>query len=92
MIIIYSTQREKTVDISLTARFILYNDQGGITCYLLVSFQIYAGYQQRLFAIMLLSQSEDDISAIERGKSIMSYMDEIDVRLVDVPKMYLLSI
>lgn len=43
-------------------------------------------------AIMLLSQSEDDISAIERWKSIMSYMDEIDVRLVDVPKMYLLSI
>ena len=30
--------------------------------------------------------------AIEQGKSIMSYMDEIDVRLVDVPKMYLLSI
>lgn len=40
----------------------------------------------------LLTQLEDDISAIERGKSIMSYMDEIDVRLVDVPKMYLLSI
>lgn len=40
----------------------------------------------------LLAQLEDDISAIEQGKSIMSYMDEIDVRLVDVPKMYLLSI
>lgn len=40
----------------------------------------------------LLTQLEDDISAIEQGKSIMSYMDEIDVRLVDVPKMYLLSI
>lgn len=40
----------------------------------------------------LLTQLEGDISAIERGKSIMSYMDEIDVRLVDVPKMYLLSI
>lgn len=40
----------------------------------------------------LLTQLEDDISAIERGESIMSYMDEIDVRLVDVPKMYLLSI
>lgn len=40
----------------------------------------------------LLTQLEDDISAIERGKSIMSYMDEIDVQLVDVPKMYLLSI
>ena len=40
----------------------------------------------------LLAQLEDDISAIEQGKSIMSYMDEIDVRLVDVPKMYILSI
>lgn len=40
----------------------------------------------------LLTQLENDISAIEQGKSIMSYMDEIDVRLVDVPKMYLLSI
>lgn len=40
----------------------------------------------------LLTQLEDDILAIEQGKSIMSYMDEIDVRLVDVPKMYLLSI
>lgn len=40
----------------------------------------------------LLTQLEGDISAIERGKSIMAYMDEIDVRLVDVPKMYLLSI
>lgn len=40
----------------------------------------------------LLTQLEGDISAIEQGKSIMSYMDEIDVRLVDVPKMYLLSI
>ena len=40
----------------------------------------------------LLAQLEDDISTIELGKSIMSYMDEIDVRLVDVPKMYILSI
>ncbi len=40
----------------------------------------------------LLTQLEDDISAIEHGKSIMSYMDKIDVRLVDAPKMYLLSI
>lgn len=40
----------------------------------------------------LLTQLEDDISAVEQGRSIMSYMDEIDVRLVDVPKMYLLSI
>lgn len=40
----------------------------------------------------LLAQLEDDILAIEQGKSIMSYMDKIDFRLVDVPKMYLLSI
>ncbi len=40
----------------------------------------------------LLAQLEDDISSIEQGNSIMSYMDEIDVRLVNVPKMYLLSI
>lgn len=40
----------------------------------------------------LLAQLEDDISAIEQGKSIMSYMDKIDIRLVDVPKMHLLSI
>lgn len=30
--------------------------------------------------------------AIEQGKSIMSYMEDIDVQLVDVPKRYLLSI
>lgn len=40
----------------------------------------------------ILSQLEDDISAIEQGKSIMSYMENIDVQLVDMPKMYLLSI
>lgn len=40
----------------------------------------------------ILTQLEDDISAIEQGKSIMSYMEEIDVQLVEVPKMYLLSI
>lgn len=40
----------------------------------------------------ILAQLEDDISAIEQGKSIMSYMEDIDVQLVDVPEMYLLSI
>lgn len=40
----------------------------------------------------ILTQLENDISAIERGKSIMSYLEDIDVQLVDVPKMYLLSI
>lgn len=40
----------------------------------------------------ILTQLEGDISAIERGESIMSYLEDIDVQLVDVPKMYLLSI
>lgn len=40
----------------------------------------------------VLTRLENDISAIEQGKSIMSYMEDIDVQLVDVPKMYLLSI
>lgn len=40
----------------------------------------------------ILMQLKNDISAIEQGKSIMSYMDNIDVQLVDIPKMYLLSV
>ncbi len=40
----------------------------------------------------ILTRLEDDISAMEQGKSIMSYLDDIDVQLVDVPKMYLISI
>lgn len=40
----------------------------------------------------ILTQLEDDIFTIQHGKSIMSYIDNIDVQLVDVPKMYLLSI
>lgn len=40
----------------------------------------------------ILTQLEEDIASIEQGKSIMSYMDDIDIQLVDVPKMYLLSI
>ena len=40
----------------------------------------------------LLSQLEEDIIAIEQGKSVMSYMDDIDVQLVDVPAMNLLYI
>lgn len=39
-----------------------------------------------------LNQLENDISNIKCGKPIMSYLDDIDVELVDVPKMYLLSI
>ena len=32
---------------------------------------------------MILAQLEGDISTIEQGKSIMSYLDDIDVQLVD---------
>lgn len=40
----------------------------------------------------ILTQLENDILAIKQGKSIMSYMDDIDVQLVEVPMMYLLFI
>ena len=40
----------------------------------------------------ILTRLEDDISTMERGSSIMSYLEEIDVQLVEVPRMYLLSI
>ena len=40
----------------------------------------------------ILAQLQDDIWALERGKSIMSYLEDIDVQLVDVPDMHLLSI
>lgn len=39
-----------------------------------------------------LDQLNDDISNLKKGKSMMSYLEDIDVRLVEVPKMYLLSI
>lgn len=39
-----------------------------------------------------LDQLNDDISVLKQGKSIMSYLENIDVQLVEVPKMYLLSI
>lgn len=39
-----------------------------------------------------LTQLDDDISKIKQGKSIMSYMDTIDVQLVEVASMRLLSI
>ena len=40
----------------------------------------------------ILDQINNDLITIQQGKSIMSYMDNIDVQLVDVPLMYLLSI
>lgn len=41
---------------------------------------------------MILTQLEGDISTIEHGESIMSYMDNIDVRFVDVSKNCILHI
>ncbi|MBO5208244.1 MAG: MerR family transcriptional regulator [Lachnospiraceae bacterium] len=40
----------------------------------------------------MLHQLDDDITNLKQGKSIMSYLDNIDVQLVEVPMMYLLSI
>lgn len=40
----------------------------------------------------ILTQLEDDIACIQQGKSIMAYMEDIDVQLADVSRMYLLSI
>lgn len=39
-----------------------------------------------------LDQLDNDLSCLKQGKSIMSYLDGIDVSLVDVSLMYLLSI
>lgn len=40
----------------------------------------------------VLEQLENDISTLRQGKSIMAYMEDIDVQLVDVPMMYLVSV
>ncbi|MDF2858432.1 MAG: putative transcriptional regulator [Neobacillus sp.] len=39
-----------------------------------------------------LQQLNNDISKLEQGKSIMSYMENFDIQLVEVPKMNLLAI
>ncbi len=39
-----------------------------------------------------LDQLNDDISNMKQGKSFMSYLESLDVQLVEVSKMYLLSI
>lgn len=39
-----------------------------------------------------LSELNNDILNLQRGKSIMSYLENIDVQLMEVPMMYLLSI
>ncbi len=39
-----------------------------------------------------LKQINSDILNLKQGKSIMSYLENIDVQLVEVPQMYLLSI
>ena len=45
--------------------------------------QIYSQITERL---------NEDISVLKQGKSIMSYLNKIDVQLVEVPVMYLVSI
>lgn len=40
----------------------------------------------------MINQLNDDILNLKQGKPIMSYMEQIDVQLVEVPTMYLLSI
>lgn len=39
-----------------------------------------------------VEQLKKDIMTLKQGKSIMSYLDDIDVQLVEMPKMYLLSV
>lgn len=40
----------------------------------------------------IVDQLDKDIQYVEQGKSVMSYLEDIDVQLVEVPTMYLLSI
>lgn len=39
-----------------------------------------------------IEQLDKDITALKHGKSIMSYLDNIDIQLVEIPNMYLVSI
>ena len=39
-----------------------------------------------------LAQLHEDITTLQQGKSIMSYLDKIDVQLVEIPPMNLLNI
>lgn len=39
-----------------------------------------------------LEQIDSDILNLRKGKSIMSYMEEINIQLIEIPTMYLLSI
>lgn len=39
-----------------------------------------------------LGQLNEDLSNLKQGKSIMSYLENIDIQLVEIPMMYLLSI
>lgn len=48
--------------------------------------------KQQMEMELLLQHLEEDIQCVKDGKSIMSYMESIDVQLVDVDKMNLLSI
>lgn len=40
----------------------------------------------------ILAQLDEDISTIKQGGSVMDYLRDIDVRLAEVPEMYILSV
>lgn len=42
--------------------------------------------------VRTIEQLDKDITALKHGKSIMSYLDNIDIQLVEIPNMYLVSI
>ena len=40
----------------------------------------------------ITEQLNEDIAVLKQGKSIMSYLNKIDVQLVEIPTMYLVSV
>lgn len=41
---------------------------------------------------LTMAQLDNDLGALKQGKSILSYLDDFDIQLVEVPMMYLVSI
>lgn len=60
-------------------------------CFSLVQKKIEIAKQIQTFE-STLKQMNNDILSLKNGKSIMSYLDDIDIKLVEVEKMYLISI
>lgn len=40
----------------------------------------------------IITQLENDMTALKQGKSILSYLDDFEIQLVEIPVMYLVSI